>query len=116
MTGGLVTLVAAALLAVVTVDLGGYLIAAATAQTAADAVATAVAVATGPDGAAGPPRTEARRIAALNGGRLESCTCRRAARGAVVVEVSVPVHAVVATRLGPRRVTARSSARLVPRP
>lgn len=106
-------LVAALLLAVVTVDVGGYLVAASAAQAAADAAATAAAAA--PLAGGGAPEPEARRIAAMHGGRLEDCTCGRRTRE-VVVAVSVPVRALVATRLGPRRVTARAAARLVPRP
>lgn len=105
-------LVAAAMLLVVAVDLGGYVVAAARAQSAADATAAAVVVAAGPPGRA--PRGEAHRVAAMNGARLESCACP-VGRHRVTVEVSVQVDALVATRLGPRRVSARASARLVPR-
>lgn len=106
-------LVACLLLVPVVTDLGGYVRAAATAQAAADATAAATAIAAGPGGRRAP-RTEAHRIAAMNSGRLESCVCAPGA-ARVTVEVSVPVEALVATRFGPRRVTARASARLVPR-
>lgn len=107
-------LVAAVLLTVVAVDLGGYVRAAAVAQSAADAAAAATALATGPQGRRAP-RTEARRIASMNGARLESCACVAGELHATV-EVSVSVRALVATRLGPRRVSARATARLVPQP
>lgn len=107
--------VVALLLAVVTADLGAYLVAAARAQTAADAVAAATIVIADPRGGRpGDPVREAAQVARDNDARVETCRCARGARE-VTVEVSVAVHAVAATRLGPRRVTARATSRLVPR-
>ncbi len=108
--------VAVALLALVALDLGAYVLAAARAQTAADAVALAtIQVADTRGGGTGTPTGEAERIAAANGVRLDACACPPGATE-VTVQVSAPVRAIAATRFGPRRVTAVATSRLVPLP
>jgi hypothetical protein len=94
------------LLGIALVDVGAYLVAAARAQAAADAVALA-AVAPG-----ARPDREARRIADVASARLEACRCRTA-DGFVSVEVSVAVPGLVLPTLGASRVTARADAALV---
>lgn len=107
-------LVLAAVVAIVAVDLTGYLVAAARAQAAADAAALAAASVAHPQrAAAGDPVREARRVASASAARLESCVCRRGDR-VVSVEVSVPVRAMIAGRFAGGRVSATAQATMVP--
>jgi hypothetical protein len=98
------------LLGVASVDVGGYLVAAARAQHAADAAAlAAVGAAGGGPGSASTART----IAERNDGRLERCDCA-AGRTPVRVVVSVAVPGIFIPRVaGAQRVTARAEATLV---
>jgi hypothetical protein len=98
----------AVLAAVVVMDLGGYLVAAARAQSAADAAALA---AVAPD--VRSPHAAAGRVLDALGGSLERCECRSGS-GRVEVTVSVPVPGLVVPRLGASRVTATARAELVP--
>jgi hypothetical protein len=98
------------LLGVASIDVGGYLVAAARAQHAADAAALAAVGVTG-DGPG--PVPAARTIAERNDGRLERCDCT-AGRTPVSVAVSVPVPGIFVPRVaGAQRVTATADATLV---
>ena len=98
----------AVLAAVVILDLSGYLVAAARAQTLADSAALAAVV----DDVRGP-RAAAARVAEAGGGSLERCECTQGSGRAQVV-VSVAVPGLVVPALGASRIEARSSAELVP--
>jgi secretion/DNA translocation related TadE-like protein len=102
------------MLTIVLIDVGGYLVAAARAQNAADAAALA-AVSTDVTLRPGnePPREAARRVADAAGAALERCDCRSGAQRASVA-VSVPVSGLVIPRIGMQRVTAVAQAHLVP--
>lgn len=111
-----VVLAALGLVTVLIVDVAAYLAAASRAQAAADAGALAAAAATDPrTGASRDPTASVEQVVAVTGARLERCECRSGG-GRVTVHVSVPVPALVVTRLAARRVTATASAevRLVP--
>jgi Flp pilus assembly protein TadG len=106
----------ATLLAIVTIDLGAYLVAAARAQALADAAALAAVSADivdrrGP----GAPRAEAERVVRAGHGRLEHCACLSGSEVASTA-VSVTVPGLVIPRLGAARVTAEASAVLAPPP
>lgn len=106
--------VTVALVLVLLADTVAYLVAASRAQAAADAAALAAIVVADPRARApGDPAAEAGRVAVAAGGRLESCDCPV---GATTVDtvVSMPVGAVVVSRLAARRVTAVASAELRP--
>ncbi|HEX9888209.1 MAG TPA: hypothetical protein VGA69_01925, partial [Nitriliruptorales bacterium] len=84
------------------------------AQGAADAAALAAAAVAHPQRASrGDPVTEARRVTADWGARLDGCRCQRGRRD-VEVAVSVEVRALLVTRFAGRRVTATARATLVP--
>jgi len=99
-------------IAIVLIDVGGYLVAAARAQTLADSAALAAASANHPSERTDPTR-EAQRVVSAGGGQLESCRCRRLA-ARVTVEVSVEVPGVMVPALGATRVRATASAMLTP--
>ena len=101
------------LVAVLTIDLGAYLVAAARAQTLADASALA-AVAADPASDAGRRRiVEAERVALAGGGQLVACDCRRRSKASSVT-VSLPVPGLVLPTLGASRVAADARAVLAP--
>jgi hypothetical protein len=100
------------LLAIVVVDIGAYLVAAARAQAAADGAALAAVAADATVGGHAPA-AEARRVAHAAGGQLEHCWCA-AGRDAAQVTVSVPVPGLVVPALGAARVSADASAVLAP--
>jgi hypothetical protein len=104
----------ATLVAIVTIDIGAYLVAASRAQALADAAALA-AVSADVVGGRGvrSPRTEAERVVRAGDGRLESCTCAPRSEVATA-SVSVSVPGLVIPRLGASRVTADASAMLAP--
>lgn len=111
--GGTAAVVGIVLLVIV-LDITAYLAAASNAQHAADGAALAAVAVSDPRGRQdGSPTGAAQAVASAAGGRVETCHCAVGTRE-VEVEVSVPVPSVVITRYAPRRVTARSSARLVP--
>ncbi|MFA9444144.1 pilus assembly protein TadG-related protein [Egicoccus sp. AB-alg6-2] len=94
--------------AVVLVDIGAYLVAAARAQQLADGAALA-AVSVDAEPASGGPHGEAERVVALGGGRLERCACRSGSEQAEVT-VSMRVPGLVVPRLGAARVAAEAAA------
>ncbi len=101
------------LVAIAVVDVGAYLVAAARAQGAADAVALA-AVGLEVEPALAPPLQVARAVARRNRAEVESCDCRVGA-GRVEVEVSVAVDGLFIPRVtGAQRVTASARAELAP--
>jgi hypothetical protein len=111
--------------AVVVIDIAGYLIAASRAQALADAAALAavsVEAAGQPGGAMAPPRStpaasdpvrEAERVTRAGGGALERCACAPGQPHARVT-VSVPVQGLVAPTVVARRVEAVAAAVLAP--
>lgn len=103
----------ATLVAIVTIDVGAYLVAASRAQALADAAALAAVSADVVGSRGGAPPAEARRISVVGGGRLERCDCRRGSERATVA-VSVPVPGLIIPSLGASRVTAEASAVLAP--
>lgn len=103
----------ATVVAIVVIDLGGYLVAASRAQTLADNAALA-AVSTSVVGAAGgAPGSEARALVERGGGRLEACRCPPRGEAADVI-VSVPIPGLVMPSLGAGRMQAEASAVLAP--
>lgn len=96
----------AAVVAVVLLDLTGYLTAAARAQQLADAAALA-AVSEDVRG----PRTAAAALALAGGGSLVACDCDRVGHAEVVVGVAVP--GLVVPRVGAARIEATARATLV---
>jgi hypothetical protein len=107
--------------AVVIIDIAGYLIAASRAQALADAAALAAVSAEIPDQpgvmapsrAAADPASEAARVTLAGGGVLERCACARGQPDAHVT-VSVPVRGLVAPAVVARRVEAEAAAVLAP--
>ena len=103
----------ATLVAVVTIDIGAYLVAASRAQALADAAAlAAVSVDVGAL-ASVSPRDEAARVVRAGNGELESCDCTPG-REFASVRVSTPVPGLVVPSLGASRVTATAQAMLAP--
>jgi nitrate/nitrite transporter NarK len=98
----------ATLVAVAVLDVAAYLVAAARAQTLADAAALA-AVAPDIAPAGRSPVAEADRVVQAGGGWLETCTCELGTDGAEVT-VSVPVPGLVIPRFGAARVSAEAAA------
>jgi Flp pilus assembly protein TadG len=98
------TLWVAIVAAVVTIDLTGYLVAAARAQQLADAAALA-AVSTDVRGA----HAAAGEVAEAGGGSLDACDCGRTGRAEVVVGVAV--EGLIVPRVGAGRVRATAQAR-----
>jgi hypothetical protein len=103
----------AALVAIVTVDIGAYLVAAARAQSLADSAALAAVSADVPGTRGGTPVAEADRVVSAVGGWLEMCDCTPGSERATVT-VSVPVPGLVLPTLGASRVAADASALLAP--
>jgi len=102
----------ATLAAIAVIDLGGYLTAAARAQSLADAVALA-AVSADHEASSGVVKVrEADRVAVAGGGQLVACACGTGT-GRAEVGVSVPVPGLVLPTLGASRVTAEATAELV---
>jgi hypothetical protein len=110
--------------AVVVIDIAGYLIAASRAQALADAAALAAVSAVIPDlpgalpparatRAASDPVREAERVTRAGGGVLERCVCAPGQPDARV-SVSVPVRGLVAPTVVARRVEAVAAAVLAP--
>lgn len=100
------------LVAIVTIDIGAYLVAAARAQAAADAAALA-AIAAKESLTGDLPRRAAQRVTDAAGARLERCMCPRGAEQHTVA-VSVEVPGLVIPHLGASRVRASASAVMVP--
>lgn len=96
------------------VDIGGYLLAAARAQSTADAAALA-AVSVDVEPGVAPARGAAAWVVTRAGAELESCTCVDGS-GHAEVTVSVPVPGVFVPRFGMQRVTATAEAELTTRP
>lgn len=111
---GWTALAATAVALVLVVDLTAYVVAGAKARGAADAAALAAASAGHPEApvSLADPREAARRVAAVNNARLESCSCPRGSHE-VEVTVSVRVRSVAIARFAGRRVEATARARLV---
>ncbi len=107
-----VTLVAAAVVAMLTAlalaDFGIFLVARARVQAAADAAALAAASELVP-GLGGNPSAEAARFAYLNDAALVTCECPVGAREAEVL-VALPVDLPILGRLGVDAVRARARA------
>lgn len=89
-------------------DLAIFFMARARAQTAADAAALAAAAEMIP-GSRGSAETEARKYAALNGGRVIYCECAQGS-GSATVFVSTPVRFGLLALVGPKEVGARAKA------
>jgi Flp pilus assembly protein TadG len=103
----------ATLVAIVTIDIAGYLVAASRAQALADAAAlAAVSADVALDGAL-VPVDEADRVVRAGDGQLEVCTCEPGSERARVT-VSVPVPGLVIPRFGATRVAADATAVLAP--
>ncbi|MEX2486733.1 MAG: hypothetical protein WD377_03845 [Nitriliruptoraceae bacterium] len=96
----------ATLAAIVVIDIGAYLLAAAHAQSAADNVVLA-AVNARIDGSS--PHAAARQIADASGGRIEACDCG-VGRRRVEATVSVAVDGLVLPSLVARRIRAEATA------
>lgn len=103
----------ASLVAVVTIDIGAYLVAASRAQALADAAALAAVSADVVGADAGTPVGEADRVTHAGDGWLETCECRRGSERASVT-VSVRVPGLIIPTLGASRVSADASAVLAP--
>lgn len=103
----------AAVAAIVTIDVGAYLVAAARAQTLADGAALAAVSADAPGLRLAVPRREAGRVVDAGSGILEVCHCPRGHERATVT-VSVDVPGIVLPTLGASRVTAEAAAVLAP--
>ncbi len=101
------------LLAIVAIDVGGYLVAAARAQSLADAAALAAVSADATVPRSRSPVAEADRVARAGDGLLETCSCHAGAERAVV-SVSVSAPGLVIPTLGASRVTADAAATLAP--
>jgi hypothetical protein len=103
----------ATLVAIVTIDMTGYLVAASRAQALADAAALAAVSADVPFDGALVPVVEADRVVRAGDGQLERCTCEPGSERAQVT-VSVPVPGLVIPRIGASRVAADATAVLAP--
>jgi hypothetical protein len=103
------------LAAIALIDVTAYLVAAARAQSLADAAALAAVSADTPPSTSGTPRGNAQTVVATGEGRLERCECV-AGQGHASAVVSVPVPGLVLPRLGAARVTATADAVLAPPP
>lgn len=102
-----------ALVAVLTIDLGAYLVAASRAQSLADATALAAVAPEAPTTAARTPIAEADRVAVAGRGQLVHCDCEPGSRR-VEVTVSVAVPGLMLPSLGAARVAADAAAELAP--
>lgn len=103
----------ATLVAIVTIDIAAYFVAAARAQSLADAAALAAVTSDIPRPRARTGTAEAERVVAEGGGLLERCDCRRGREHARVT-VSVPVPGLVIPSIGAGRVAAEAQAMLAP--
>lgn len=103
----------AALVAVATIDIGAYLVAASRAQALADAAALAAVSADVTPSTGTTPVREADRVVQVGRGWLEECDCRPG-RERATVTVSVEVPGLVLPTLGASRVAADASAVLAP--
>jgi hypothetical protein len=103
----------AALVAVATIDIGAYLVAASRAQALADAAALAAVSADVAPSTGTTPVREADRVVQVGRGWLEECDCRPG-RERATVTVSVEVPGLVIPNLGASRVAADASAVLAP--
>lgn len=103
----------ATMVALVTIDVAAYFVAASRAQSLADAAALAAVASDIPGSAARTGTAEAERVVAVGGGRLEHCDCRRG-REHTRVTVSMPVPGLVIPSLGAGRVAAEARAMLAP--
>jgi hypothetical protein len=103
----------ATLVAIVAIDIAGYLVAASRAQALADATALAAVSADVPLDGALLPVVEADRVVRAGDGQLEVCTCEPGSERAQVT-VSVPVPGLVIPRFGASRVAADATAVLAP--
>jgi hypothetical protein len=103
----------ATVVAVVSIDVTAYLVAAARAQSLADAAALAAVVPDIPGAAVRTPIEEAERVVEAGQGELESCVCARGSEHAQV-SVSVAVPGLVIPTLGATRVIAEAQAVLAP--
>ncbi|TVR37321.1 MAG: hypothetical protein EA388_01875 [Nitriliruptor sp.] len=103
----------ATLVAIVIIDIGAYLVAAARAQSLADAAALAAVSADAPTSTGQIPYTEAERVTRAGDGQLVECRCLPG-RERATVTVSVPVPGLVIPTLGASRVTAEAAAVLAP--
>jgi len=101
------------LVAIVTVDIGAYLVAAQRAQALADAAALAAVSADVVGAQAVSPVREADRVTQAGDGWLEVCECRHDSERATVT-VSVRVPGLILPTLGASRVAADASAMLAP--
>jgi hypothetical protein len=99
----------ATLVAIVAIDIAGYLVAASRAQALADAAALAAVSADVPLTGASLPVAEADLVVRAGNGQLEVCTCEPGSEQAQVT-VSVTVPGLVIPRLGATRVAADASA------
>lgn len=103
----------ATLVAIVIIDIGAYLVAAARAQSLADAAALAAVSADAPTSTGQIPYTEAERVTQAGDGLLVECRCL-AGRERATVTVSVPVPGLLIPTFGASRVAADASAILAP--
>lgn len=103
----------ATLVAIVTIDVAAYFVAASRTQSLADAAALAAVTSDIPGSATRTGTAEAERVVAVGGGRLEQCDCRRGREHARVT-VSMPVPGLVIPSLGAGRVAAEAQAILAP--
>ncbi len=103
----------ATLVAVVTIDVAAYLVAAARAQSLADAAALAAVSRDIPGSGTRTSTAEAERVVAAGNGRLEVCDCHPGSEHARVT-VSVIVPGLVIPSLGAGRVAADARAMLAP--
>ncbi|MFP4636726.1 MAG: pilus assembly protein TadG-related protein, partial [Nitriliruptoraceae bacterium] len=103
----------ATLVALLTIDLGAYLVAASRAQSLADATALAAVSTEAPSTAVRTPIVEADRVAVAGRGQLVHCDCAPGSRQ-VEVTVSVPVPGLMLPSLGAARVAADAAAELAP--
>jgi uncharacterized membrane protein len=103
----------ATLVAIVTIDIGAYLVAAARAQSLADAAALAAVSADAPTSTGQIPYTEAERVTLAGDGLLVECRCLPG-RERATVTVSVPVPGLLIPTFGAARVAADASAILAP--
>jgi hypothetical protein len=99
----------ATLVAIVAIDIAGYLVAASRAQALADAAALAAVSADVHFDTGLVPVAEADRVTRAGDGQLEVCTCGPGSERAQVT-VSVPVPGLVIPRFGASRVAADASA------
>lgn len=103
----------AVLVAVVAIDVTAYLVAAARAQSLADATALAAVVPDIPGATVLTPTAEAERVVRAGSGELDACICQRGSERARVT-VSVAVPGLVIPTLGASRVAAEAQAILAP--